>query len=190
MSVRPHEARRSLLSRPGNVPVILRIRHTLEPGIRGLTLTLLSMMSAGPFAADEPAMVETRALSARVAHEIVLAAVSDCVERGYKVAASVVDRHGNLAAFLRDPLAGPHTTRISQRKAYTSATTQRSTASLSSRPDLSFAPDMLLIVGGIPISFNGHFYGGVAVSGATPEIDEKCAQAGLEAVSDTMSFVE
>jgi uncharacterized protein GlcG (DUF336 family) len=49
---------------------------------------------------------------------------------------------------------------------------------------------MLLIVGGVPISFNGHFYGGVAVAGATPTIDEKCAKAGIEAVSDTMNFVE
>ena len=65
-----------------------------------------------------------------------------------------------------------------------------STAQLSSRPDLNFAPGMLLIVGGVPISFNGHFYGGVAVAGATPETDEKCARAGIEAISDTMSFVE
>ncbi len=49
---------------------------------------------------------------------------------------------------------------------------------------------MLLIVGAVPISFNGHFYGGVAVSGATPEVDEKCAQAGIEAVSEIMEFVE
>jgi uncharacterized protein GlcG (DUF336 family) len=101
-----------------------------------------------------------------------------------------VDRNGNLSAFLRDPLSGPHTIKISQRKAYTAATTQRSTAELAPRTDLNFAPDMLLIVGGVPISFNGHFYGGVAVSGATPEVDELCAKAGLEAVSDTMDFVE
>ena len=59
-----------------------------------------------------------------------------------------------------------------------------------SRTDLNFAPGMLLIVGGVPISFNGHFYGGVAVSGAPPETDEKCAQAGIDAVSDVMDFVE
>ena len=157
---------------------------------RGLALALLSASSAGPFAAEEPAIVQLRVLSAHVAHSIVLAAVQDCVERGYKVSASVVDRNGNLAAFLRDPLSGPHTVKVSQQKAFTSATTQRSTAQLSSRPDLNFAPDMLLIVGGVPISFNGRFYGGVAVAGATPEIDEKCAKAGIEAVSDTMSFVE
>lgn len=166
------------------------MKRSMRTGSRGLVLALLAMFSAGPFAAEEPAVVETRALAPHVAHRIALAAVQDCIKRGYKVAASVVDRNGNLAAFLRDPLAGPHTIKISQRKAFTAATTQRSTASLVSRSDLNFAPDMLLIVGGVPISFNGHFYGGVAVSGATPETDEKCAEAGIEAVSDIMSFVE
>ncbi|MDX1513224.1 MAG: heme-binding protein [Gammaproteobacteria bacterium] len=155
-----------------------------------LALGVLPFRPGAVGAEEEPAVVETRALSSQVAHAIALAAVQDCVKRGYKVAAAVVDRHGNLAAFLRDPLAGPHTIEISRSKAFTSATTQRSTASLSARTDLSFAPGMLLIVGGVPISFNGHFYGGVAVSGATPEVDEKCAEAGLEAVADTMSFVE
>lgn len=162
----------------------------MKTGLRSLAIAAVTAFSPGLIAAQEPAVVETRALAAGVAHGIVLAAVQDCVRRGYKVAASVVDRHGNLAAFLRDPLAGPHTINISQRKAYTSATTQRSTASLSTRSDLNFAPEMLLIVGGIPISFNGHFYGGVAVSGATPDVDEKCAAAGIEAVADTMGFVE
>ena len=157
---------------------------------RCLALALLCTSPTGLFATQEPAIVELRVLSSSVAHSIVLAAVQDCVKRGYKVSASVVDRNGNLAAFLRDPLSGPHTVKISQQKAFTSATSQMSTAQLSSRPDLSFAPDMLLIVGGVPISFNGHFYGGVAVAGATPEIDEKCARAGIEAVSDIMDFVE
>jgi uncharacterized protein GlcG (DUF336 family) len=157
---------------------------------RNCLLAFLGVSSMPGFAAEEPAMVELRVLAPGVAHQIVLAAVNDCARRGYEVSASVVDRNGNLSAFLRDPLSGPHTVKISQRKAFTSATTQRPTSGLSSRPDLSFAPDMLLIVGGVPISFNGHFYGGVAVSGATPEADEKCAQAGIEAVADIMEFVE
>lgn len=59
---------------------------------------------------------------------------------------------------------------------------------MSSRKDLSFAPGILLIVGGLPINFGGHFYGGVAVAGAEPEVDEKCAKAGLDAISETMEF--
>lgn len=61
---------------------------------------------------------------------------------------------------------------------------------MGARSDLSFAPDILLIVGGVPISFSGIFYGGVAVSGAPPDIDEECAKAGLEAVADIMDFVD
>lgn len=162
----------------------------MSMNLRNLALALLCALPATPSATEEPAIVELRVLSARVAHEIVLAAVQDCTRRGYKVSASVVDRNGNLAAFLRDPLSGPHTVEISQRKAFTSATSQRATAELSSRADLNFAPGMLLIVGGVPISFNGHFYGGVAVAGAPPETDEKCARAGIEAVSGIMDFVE
>jgi uncharacterized protein GlcG (DUF336 family) len=158
--------------------------------IRTLVLAILCASSAASSAAEEPAIVELRVLSPRVAHDIVLAAVQDCARRGYKVSASVVDRNGNLSAFLRDPLSGPHTIKISQQKAFTSATSQMATAQLSSRQDLNFAPGMLLIVGGVPISFNGHFYGGVAVAGAPPETDEKCAQAGIEAVSEIMDFVE
>ena len=93
-------------------------------------------------------------------------------------------------AFLRDPYAGPHTILVSQRKAYSAATLQARTSQMKSRPDLSFAPGILLIVGGVPIKFNGRFYGGVAVAGARPEIDEQCADAGIEAIKDIMEFVE
>ena len=58
------------------------------------------------------------------------------------------------------------------------------------RSDLSFAPDILLIVGGVPINFAGNFYGGVGVAGARPDIDELCALAGIEAVSEIMEFVD
>lgn len=157
---------------------------------RSLVLIGMSLSTAAAPAAEETAIVELRILSPRIAHAIVLSAVQECAGRGYKVSASVVDRNGNLSAFLRDPRSGPHTIEVSQQKAFTAATTQTSTAELSNRPDLNFAPGMLLIVGGVPINFNGHFYGGVAVAGATPDIDEKCAKSGIEAVADTMDFVE
>ena len=117
-----------------------------------------------------------------------LAAVEECTKKGYKVSAAVVDRNGNLAAFLRNPLSGPHTIKVSQRKAFSSATLQAATSQMSSRPDLNFAPDMLLIVGGVPINFGGNFYGGVAVAGAEPKDDEKCAKAGIDAIAEIMEF--
>ena len=141
--------------------------------------------------ADElPPTLSIRLLTTDITQKIVSTAVADCARRGYQVSAAVVDRNGNLVAFLRHPLAGPHTVKVSQRKAFSSATLQAATSEMSHRPDLNFAPDILLIVGGVPIKFSGHFYGGAAVAGAPPEVDEQCALAGIAAVSHIMDFVE
>jgi len=129
-------------------------------------------------------------LSQEIANKIVVASVAECSRRGFMVSAAVVGRDGNLQAFLRNPYSGPHTILVSQRKAYSSATLQARTSEMKSRPDLSYAPGILLIVGGVPIKFNGKFYGGVAVAGAKPEVDEICADAGIAAVKDILDFVE
>ena len=119
------------------------------------------------------------------------AAVEDFTQKGYLVSAAVVDRNRNLVAFLRNPLSSPHTIKVSQRKAFSSASLRTKTSEIANRrSDLNYAPDILLIVGGVPIQFNGIFYGGVAVAGAPPEIDEKCAQAGIDEVSEIMEFAD
>jgi len=139
-------------------------------------------------ASEMPNVVSTVSLTQKLASRAVMAAVDDCTKRGYKVSASIVGREGNLLAFLRNPLSGPHTIEVSQRKAFTSATLQSPTSAMKSRNDLSFAPGILLIDGGIPVSVGGKFYGGLAVAGAEPEIDEKCALAGVEAISEALEF--
>ena len=141
-------------------------------------------------AADLPPILSIDTLSPEIANKIVVASVAECFKRGYKVSAAVVDRNGNLSAFLRHPYSGPHTILVSQRKAYSAATLQARTSQMSSRPDLSFAPGILLIVGGVPIQSNGRFFGGVAVAGARPEVDEQCADAGIAAVMEILEFVE
>ena len=153
-------------------------------------ISALILFSTHALAEEPSPTVQTSALAGHIVHQMVDAAVADCSSKGYKVAASVTDRHGNLVAFLRAPLAGAHTILVSQRKAYTSATLQAPTSSLANRTDLSFADNILLITGGLPISIGGTFYGGIAVSGAEPEIDEECAQAGIDAVADTIEFGE
>lgn len=150
----------------------------------------MAFFSPASFAADIDPTIQLRLLSPEIANKIVVAAVEDCTKKGWKVSAAVVDRNGNLAAFLRNPLSGPHTVKVSQAKAYSSATLAAPTSQMSSRPDLNFAPDILLIVGGVPIEFGGHFFGGVAVAGADPAEDEKCAQSGIDAVADILDFIQ
>lgn len=155
-----------------------------------LFILIAILLSFKSYTSEKMPTISLRTLSFEMAHKIVIAAVGHCTKKGYKVSAAVVDRNGNLAAFLRNPLSGPHTIKVSQRKAYSSATLQAATSQMSSRPDLNFAPGMLLIVGGVPISFGGNFYGGVAVAGAEPKIDEECAKAGIAAIAGVMEFAE
>lgn len=151
---------------------------------------LVLFCSSSSFAIEQSPIVPLTSLAPHIANKMVVAAVNSCTKRGYKVSASVMGRDGNLLAFLRNPLSGPHTIKVSQRKAFTSATFQSSTAQMQSRNDLNFAPGILLIVGGLPISVGGQFYGGIAVAGADPKIDEACAGDGIKAVVDELEFID
>lgn len=157
-------------------------KQCLPVGFLALTFALAS------YADPAPSTLSLESLSPELANAVVVAALADCTRKGYKVAAAVVGREGNLVAFLRNPLSGPHTINISQMKAYSAAALQAPTSQMASRADLNFAPGILLIVGGVPISIGGKFYGGVAVSGADPAIDEKCAEFGIAAIKDTLEF--
>jgi len=140
--------------------------------------------------AEKSPIVPLVSLAPHIANKMVVTAVESCTKRGYKVSAAVVGRDGNLLALLRNPLSGPHTIKVSQRKAFTSASLQASTTQMQARSDLSFAPGILLIVGGLPINVGGQFYGGIAVAGADPKIDEACAADGIKAVKDELEFID
>ena len=162
--------------------------------MRVLILSLVLLAGAAQ-AADERPYVITRGLGAEAAHTVAVAALRECRGRGYQVAVAVVDRGGRLLAFARDPLAGTHTIEVSQRKAFTAATYQSPTSAMMGRAELAASPGVLLLGGGLPIRVGGHFYGAVAVSGAPAEkvsgdVDEACAQAGIEAVRETLEFAE
>lgn len=160
------------------------------------TLLKAALVTAAVFvptslpAAETAPYIGLRFLTPEIANKIVGAAVAECAKRGFKVSAAVVDRAGNLVAFLRDPLSGPHTIKVSQHKAYTANSLQAPTSQITNRPDLNFAPGILLIVGGIPIDVGGHYYGGIAIAGAEPKVDEECAQAGLDAVAPILEFAD
>lgn len=143
----------------------------------------------------QEAWVGTRVLSFELAQRLAVEAAQACRKQGYQVAVAVVDRSGTLLAFARDPLAGPHTVAVSQGKAYAAATFQTPTTQMMDNEHLRHAPDVLLIGGGLPVRVAGHMYGAVGVSGApaqkrTGDIDEACAQAGIEAIRETLEFAE
>lgn len=144
---------------------------------------------------QEPPSVSVRLLSAEFAQNLAGAALAACSAQGYQVAVAVVDRAGNLQAFARDPLAGAHTIDVSLGKAYAAASFQTPTSQMMNNERLRDAPRVLLIGGGLPVRIGGHLYGALGVSGApaqkvTGDVDEACAQAGIDAISEALEFGE
>ena len=153
-----------------------------------LFIAVLLMIYASQLYAQDDLTVSSSTLSARLAQQVASVALHECAKLGYQVGVAVVDRGGNLLAFIRDPLSGAHTIDISEKKAFTSASTRVATGQLSNNSTLNFSERLITLQGGLPISIGGHIYGGVGVSGATSEDDEKCAQAGIEAIKEDIEF--
>ena len=161
----------------------------------GWLLAALCLLAMGSFAAQgeqkAKPTVDMRLLTAEMAVLIARTALDECTRRGYQVAVAVVGREGNLQAFVRDSLAGPHTIEISLKKAYTAASTRQASGALGTiQPRLDSFADLTTIRGGLPVSIGGHYYGGVGVSGATSLEDEQCAQVGIDKVAEVLEFEE
>jgi len=158
----------------------------------GLFLVLM-FVSSMVRAEIEQTHVNIRVLSAEAANAITMAAYKDCLKKGYPVAAAVVTREGRLLSLTRSPLAGAHTIKVAEGKAFTAATFKTATTRLMGREFMRDIPDALIIGGGLPINIGGHFYGAVGVSGAPAkkapgDVDDECAIAGIEAVKDDIEM--
>lgn len=153
--------------------------------------------------AEEPALYQSKSLSLELANQAAWGALNHCRELGYSVAVAVVDRGGNLQAYLRDRFAGPHTTETAIRKAWTANSFRQSTSDLADMLQRGVIPNQvqhnpgaLLVGGGLVVTAQGSIIGGIGVSGAPPgksekdSIDGACARKGLEAVSEALEFAD
>jgi uncharacterized protein GlcG (DUF336 family) len=162
-----------------------------------MPVRLLSFAVAGWLACtaqgSAQAVMASHLLTAEAANAMVMAALAECQKNSYRISATVVDRGGNLLAFIRDPAAGPHTAESSRRKAFTSATfgmTSAAFATLTANPAAAGLKDLtgvFTLAGGVPIKVGNDVLGGIGVGGAPGgEKDEACASAGLAKVADQL----
>ena len=145
------------------------------------------------WAADQPTVVDIKRMSLDVALRIGTAAIEQCRKEGVQIAVTVVDRGGHPQVVLRDVLAQDLTLRISQMKAYTAMSFNTPTSQLENRFKSPFSigkvEGLVMSAGGVPVQASGNIIGGVGVSGApSGETDEKCAQAGVNAVIDDLEM--
>jgi uncharacterized protein GlcG (DUF336 family) len=136
-----------------------------------------------------------RHMTPETAQKAADAALKACRAEGYQVAVSIVDRSGILQAFIRDRFAGPHTVTIATDKAWTAITLRQNTldvARISETGEMSGLRQFQRVVavgGGLMVESGGAIVGGIGVSGAPGGgADAKCAQAGLDAIVDELTF--
>ena len=160
----------------------------------GLVIFCCVLSFSSPlFADDQPIVVDIKRMSMDVALRVAQAAIKQCRKEGVQISVTVVDRGGHPQVMLRDVLAQDFSIGVSQRKAYTAMTFNMKTSAMVGRFKTMYSvPKMdsiLVSAGGVPITASGNILGGVGVSGApSGEIDEKCAQAGADAVSDDLEM--
>ena len=126
-------------------------------------------------------------LSMDIAMKMAKAGIDACRKQGLNVAVTVIDRGGHPQVVLRDTLSMDLTLAISRQKAYTAMSFNSATSALEGRfPGAYSVPKidgLIIAAGGLPITGGGSIIGGIGVSGApSGEQDEKCAQAGIDAV--------
>ena len=144
-------------------------------------------------AEEQPIAVDIKRMSLDVAMRIAKATIDQCRKEGVQVAVTVVDRGGHPQVVLRDVLAQDLTLRISLMKAYTAMSFNLKTSAMEGRFTSPFSigkvEGLVISAGGVPVTASGNIIGGVGVSGApSGEIDEKCAQAGVDAVADDLEM--
>lgn len=138
---------------------------------------------------QEKMTLTVKALSLELAKKIADGAESKAIENGLKIVIAIMDNHGNLKYFRRMDGNNFVSVRMAQLKALTSASIPISTKDLAKRneglsngPYLGL-PGIVLLGGGLPIlTKDNQHIGSIGISGATPELDELCAQAGLDRV--------
>jgi len=162
------------------------------------TLAIAAILAAGSAQADDgSAFVEFKVLKPELAMTAAVAAMEYCRAGGYQVGVTVVDRFGTPQAFVRDRFAGAHVWETATRKAWTAVSFRSGTTELdqATQPGMIAAgirhlSQALPLGGGLMIEEGGgSLVGGIGVSGAPgPDLDDECAQAGIDAIADEIAF--
>ena len=161
-------------------------------------IIVTAALAGSPVLADEDnAFVEFQVLKPEVALQMAEAALQNCREAGYQVGVTVVDRFGQPQVFLRDRFAGAHVYETSRRKAWTAVSFRTGTTELAKTTEagqsssaIRHLTEALPLGGGLVVyEGGGSIVAGIGVSGAPgPELDDVCAEAGIAAVEDQISF--
>ena len=140
-----------------------------------------------------PALQASRGVPVEQAFRMIDAAMAYAQERNYRMSFAVLDAGGHLVASGRMDGASFYTPEFARGKAYGTAASGRSSASLNesyqanpalwgNAASLGYGAPILPARGALPITVNGVLMGAIGASGGPPEEDENAVRAGLAAV--------
>lgn len=172
---------------------LLTIRFTVRYLIISIITLVFTLGISTAIADDQPVTVNIKRMSLDTALMAARASIDACRKEAVQVTVTIVDRGGHPQVVLRDVLAMDVSIPISRDKAYTAMSFNSPTGELADRFKGSYGvpktKGLILARGGLPINVGGSIYGGIGVSGApSGKLDEKCAQAGLDAITDDLEM--
>jgi len=148
------------------------------------------------YAADDGSpLISVKRITLETAVIIAHNAIEACRKEGIQASVTVVDRAGDTQVAFRDVLAPTISLTISEQKARAALSFNLATSKLEGRfknhGSVAKVEGLIFSAGGIPIQAGGLILGGVGVSGApSGKLDEKCAQAGLDAILDELEMAD
>ena len=160
--------------------------------IKCLLILCCALAQAVP-AAD---LIPAKLMSLDLARDIAQGTIDACRKDGYQIAVVVTDRSGHPLVVMRDVFASDYMRQIAHSKSnavvlshMNSGDMRRDLADIV--PELNHLPGLLVMRGGLPVRVAGSIIGAVGVSGAPGgELDEACAQKGIDAVQDRLDFAD
>jgi uncharacterized protein GlcG (DUF336 family) len=161
--------------------------------LMAILLAAVALPAAAQTTGKQPVLVSIKRMSLDTALKAAHAAIEACRKEGVQIAVTVIDRGGAAQVVLRDVLAAELALKVSQAKAYAAMSFVTPTSQLEDRFKTPFGPasvgGLVIAGGGLPIRAGGELVGGIGVSGApSPQIDERCAQAGYDAISEDLEL--
>jgi uncharacterized protein GlcG (DUF336 family) len=159
----------------------------------GVLAAVFAPMAAAQTTGKQPVLVSIKRMSLDTALKAAHAAIEACRKERVQVAVTVVDRSGQAQVVLRDVLASDLTLKVSQAKAYAAVSFVVPTSQLESRFTQPFGPPsvggVVIGPGGVPVQAGGELVGAIGVAGApSGQIDERCARAGFDAISEDLEL--
>lgn len=133
-------------------------------------------------------MASAQDLKLDVAKDIANKALNYARSNSWKVSVAIVNKEGNLVAFVRDDGSYSGSIDSSIQKATAANAFQRPTSAFSemvqSNPGILTVKGVVAVEGGLPLSYKGQHIGAIGVSGAKASQDTLVAREAIRHLND------